>query len=122
MGILLVIVLSVALGFLLGLWVYRGQSAGDTPAWLLATVAWVRAHDTLAFGLFGAFLLSVSALMSGLKRLYAYALLTVIIAAGGYLLGAPLWQTIVFLGAMISLSGVILLNRFLGRYPVETSG
>jgi hypothetical protein len=60
--------------------------------------------------------------MSGLKRLYAYALLTVIIAAGGYLLGAPLWQTIVFLGAMISLSGVILLNRFLGRYPVETSG
>jgi hypothetical protein len=121
MGILLVIVLSVALGFLLGLWVYRGQSAGDTPAWLLATVAWVRAHDTLAFGLFGAFLLSVSALMSGLKRLYAYALLTVIIAAGGYLLGAPLWQTIVFLGAMISLSGVILLTRFLGRYPVETS-
>jgi hypothetical protein len=119
-GIMLVIVLSLALGFVLGLVVYRVQAAGDTPPWLLAAVAWVRAHTTLAFGLFGAFLFGVSAAMSGLKRLYSYALLTVIIAAGGYLLGAPFWLTAVFMGAMIFFSGTVLLLRFLHRYPVET--
>ena len=118
MVIVLVIVLAVALGFVLGLAMFRGQAAGDTPPWLLATVAWVRAHVTLAFGLFGAFLLGVSAAMSGLKRLYAYALMTLIIAAAGYLLGAPLWLAVVFLGAMMSLSGTILLLRFLRRYPI----
>jgi hypothetical protein len=121
MGIMLFLVLSVALGFVLGLVVYRGLAAGDTPPpWLLAAVAWVRAHTTLVFGLFGAFLFGVSAAMSGLKRLYAYALLTVIIAAGGYLLGAPFWLTAVFLGAIIFFSGTVLLLRFLHRYPVET--
>ena len=120
MGIMLVIVLSLALGMVLGLVVFRGQAAGDTPPWLLAAVAWVRAHGTLALGLFGAFLFGVSAAMSGLKRLYAYALLTVIIAAGGYLLGVSLSQTIVLLGIVVSLSGTMLLLRFLRRYPVDT--
>ena len=120
MGIMLLIVLSLALGFVLGVVVFRSQVAGDMPPWLLAAVAWVREHTTLAFGLFGAFLFGVSAAMSGLKRLYAYALLTVIIAAGGYLLGAPFWLTAVFLGSIIFFSGTVLLLRFLHRYPVET--
>jgi hypothetical protein len=119
MGIMLVIVLFVALGFLFGLVFFRAQSAGDTPPWLLAAVAWVRAHDTLAFGLFGAFLFGISAALSGLNRLYAYALLTAIIAGGSYTLGAPLWLAVVVIGAMVFFSGMILLLRFLRRYPIE---
>jgi hypothetical protein len=120
MGIILVIVLSLALLMVLGLVVFWGQSTGNIPPWLLATLTWLREHATLAFGLFGAFLLGVSAAMSRLKRLYAYALLMVIIFAGGYLLGAPLWLAVVLVGAMMLLCGTILLLRFLQRYPVET--
>ena len=120
MGIMLVIVLCVALGFVLGLVVFQAQSAGVTPPWLVTSVTWLRSHATLALGLFGASLFGASAAMSGLKRLYVYALLTAIIATGGYTLGASLWQTTVTLGAMVFLSGAVLLLRFLRRYPVET--
>jgi len=53
--------------------------------------------------------------MSGIKRLQGYALLTVIIFAGSHLLGAPLRLAVVVMGALISLSGTILLLRFLYR-------
>jgi hypothetical protein len=120
MAIMLVGVLALALLMVLGLVVFWGQSTGNAPPWLLAAVAWLREHATLAFGLFGATLLGVSALIFGLNRFYAYALLTIIISAAGYLLGVPLWVTVVLAGAMLSLSGTILLIRFLHRYPVET--
>jgi hypothetical protein len=120
MGIMLVGVLALALLMVLGLVVFWGQSTGNAPPWLLAALAWLREHATLAFGLFGATLLGVSALIFGLNRFYAYALLTVIISAAGYLLGVPLWVTVVLVGAMMSLSGTIILLRFLNRYPVET--
>jgi hypothetical protein len=119
-AIMLVGVLALALLMVLGLVVFWGQSTGNAPPWLLAAVAWLREHATLAFGLFGAALLGVSALMFGLNRFYAYALLTLIISAAGYLLGAPLWVTVVLVGAMMSLSGIIILLRFLHTYPVET--
>jgi hypothetical protein len=120
MAITLVGVLTLALVMVLGLVVFWGQSTGNASPWLLAAMAWLREHATLAFGLFGAALLGVSALIFGLNRLYAYALLTIIISAAGYLLGVPLWVTVVLAGAMLSLSGTILLIRFLHRYPVET--
>jgi hypothetical protein len=120
MAIMLVGVLALALLMVLGLVVFWGQSTGNAPPWLLAALAWLREHATLAFGLFGAFLLGISAPVFGLNRLYAYALLTVIISAGGYLLGVPLWVTVVVVGAMMSLSGTIILLQFLNRYPAET--
>jgi hypothetical protein len=120
MGVMLVGVLALALLMVLGLVVFWGQSTGNAPPWLLAALVWLREHATLAFGLFGATLLGVSALIFGLRRLYAYALMTVIISTGGYLLGVPLWVTVVLVGAMMSLSGAIILLQFLNRYPVET--
>jgi hypothetical protein len=119
-AIMLVGVLALALLMVLGLVVFWGGSTGNAPPWLLAAVAWLREHATLAFGLFGAFLLSITAPMSGLPRLNAYALLTVIIPGAGYLLGLPFWETIVLVGAMMSLTGTIILLRFLNRYRVET--
>jgi hypothetical protein len=120
MAIMLVGVLTLALLMVLGLVVFWGQSTGNAPPWLLAALAWLREHATLAIGLFGAFMLGISALIFGLNRFYAYALLTVIVSAVAYLLGAHLWITVVVVGAMMSLSGMILLIRFLHTYPVET--
>jgi hypothetical protein len=119
MAITLAGVLTLALVMVLGLVVFWGQSTGNAPPWFLAAVAWLREGATLVFGLFGATLLGVSALIFGLNRFYAYALLMVIISSAGFLLGAPLWVTVVVVGAMMSLSGTILLIRFLYTYPVE---
>jgi hypothetical protein len=119
MAVMLVGVLTLALLMVLGLVVFWGQSTGNTPPWSLVAVAWLREYAILAFGLFGAALLGVSALIFGLNRLYAYALLTVIVSAVGYLLGAPLWSVVVLVGAMMSLSGTVILLRFLHTHPVE---
>jgi hypothetical protein len=118
-AIILVGVLALATLMVLGLVVFWGQSTGNAPPWLSAALAWLREHATLAFGLLGAFLLGISAPIFGLKRFYAYALMTITIAGVGYLLGAPLWVTVVLVGAMMSLSGTIILLRFLNRYPAE---
>jgi hypothetical protein len=119
MGIILVIVLSLALLMVLGLVVFWGQSTGNAPPWLFASVTWLREHANLAFGLFGAFLFGISAAMFGIRRLYAYALLTMIVFAGNYLLAAPLWLAVFVMGAVLFLLGTILLLRFLHRFPVE---
>jgi hypothetical protein len=58
------------------------------------------------------------ALATGVKRLYAYAALAVIAFAGGYWfnLDFPLLFTV--LGAVILLSGIVVLLRFKRKYPV----
>lgn len=107
----------LALAMVAGIAVFWGQSTGNMPLWLLTWLTWLREYFMLAFGLFGAFLMSVSALLSGFNRLYAYAVLTVAVFAGGYLLNASLPLSVVLMGVMIFLSGLGLLIQFLRKYP-----
>ena len=58
------------------------------------------------------------ALATGVKRLYAYAALAVIAFAGGYWfnLNFPLLFTV--LGAVIVLSGIVVLVQSVRKYPI----
>jgi len=62
------------------------------------------------------------ALGTGVKRLYVYTLLAVILFAVGYLfnLGYPLHVYLAVLGAVILLSGMVILARFLRKCPIAT--
>ena len=107
------VVLAVAVLFILGLVVF---TKNDTlPSWL---TAWLREYSRMVWP---AALVGVGwliALATGVKRLYAYAALAVIAFAGGYWfsLNFPLVFTV--LGAVIVLSGIVVLVQFLRKYPI----
>jgi hypothetical protein len=111
--VIVTVVLAVAVLFTLGLVVF---TKNDTlPSWL---TAWLREYSRMVWP---AALVGVGwliALATGVKRLYAYAALAVIAFAGGYWfnLNFPLLFTV--LGAVIVLSGIVVLVQFLRKYPI----
>jgi hypothetical protein len=111
--VIVTIVLAVAVLFTLGLVVFTKNEA--LPSWL---TAWLKEYSGLVWP---AALVGVAwliALATGVKRLYAYAALAVIAFAGGYWfnLDFPLLFTV--LGAVIVLSGMVVLVQFLRKYPI----
>jgi hypothetical protein len=110
------VIAAVVLLVLAGLAVLWGRNAGLIPDQFVATLA---EHLTLVVGLFAALIFGVAAWLSGLNRLYAYALLTVVAFVGAYLLGAPLALTVTLLAACVSVWGAVLLVRFLQTHPIQ---
>lgn len=111
--VIVTVVLAVAVLFTLGLVVFTKNEA--LPSWL---TAWLREYSRMVWP---AALVGVGwliALATGVKRLYAYAALAVIAFAGGYWfnLNFPLLFTV--LGAVIVLSGIVVLVQFLRKYPI----
>lgn len=112
-AVIVTVVLVVAVLFTLGLVVFTKNDA--LPSWL---TAWLREYSRMVWP---AVLVGVGwliALATGVKRLYAYAALSVIAFAGGYWfnLNFPLLFTV--LGAVIVLSGIVVLVRFQRKYPI----
>ena len=111
--VIVTVVLAIAVLFTLGLVVFVQNDA--LPPWL---TAWLREYSRMVWP---AALVGVGwliALATGVKRLYAYAALAVIAFAGGYWfnLNFPLLFTV--LGAVIVLSGIVVLVQFLRKYPI----
>jgi len=111
--VIVTVVLAVAVLFTLGLVVFTKNEALPSPL-----TAWLREYSRLVWP---AALVGVAwliALATGVKRLYAYAALAVIAFAGGYWfnLDFPLLFTV--LGAVIVLAGMVVLVRFLRKYPI----
>jgi uncharacterized membrane protein len=110
--VIVTVVLGVAVLFTLGLVVFKYEAL---PSWL---TAWLKEYSRIVWP---AALVGVGwliALATGVKRLYAYAALAVIAFAGGYWfnLNFPLLFTV--LGAVIVLSGIVVLVRFQRKYPI----
>jgi hypothetical protein len=101
----------VALLFTLGLVVFTRNET------VPALTAWIREYGLVVVGVLLAGLLSLIAWATGAKRVYAYAAMAVITFASSYWfnLEFPLYLTV--LGAIILLSGMVVLARFLRKYP-----
>jgi hypothetical protein len=111
--VIVTVVLAVAVLFTLGLVVF---TKNDTlPSWL---TAWLREYSRMVWP---AALVGVGwliALATGVKRLYAYAALAVIAFAGGYWFNLNFPLLFTMLGVVIVLSGMVVLVRFLRKYPI----
>ena len=57
----------------------------------------------------------------GVRRFYAYALLTLVMSVGGHMIdtNVPYGVFPVLLGIFIMSAGVLILNQFLQKYPVQ---
>jgi len=93
-----------------------GRNAGLIAEGFIAAVG---QHLMWVLGLFGALVLGVAAWLSGLNRLYAYALLTAVAFVGGYLLGAPFALAVTVVAAVVMVWGGVLLVRFVRTHPVQ---
>jgi hypothetical protein len=81
------------------------------PEWMHA---WTK---DLLLGLGGALLLDLVGLILSARRLYVYALLSVVIFAISYIFNGPLWLSMVVLSGIIILIGMMVLLRFLSEHP-----
>jgi hypothetical protein len=97
-----------------GLYVFT--VSGDMPPAIEAALG--KDRMLLMGGLF-AFMLVLAGLVTRLDRLFVYAALTVLIIPGGVVLGIEAPYRVIFLGTLILIIGIVLLIRFVRRYPLE---
>lgn len=91
----------------------RPDSSSSSPLVLA-----IRTSPMLLYGLLGCFGFGLGGFILGLGRLYAFALLSVVIMIGGHLLNLTLSVAFMLLGGAILATGAVLLVRFLRRNPI----
>jgi hypothetical protein len=118
--VLLAQVLLVSLGvlsFVLGIVAFMQFESEGTPIWLLFAIE----NYMLVIGVSVAALFGLVGYTFRIKRMYAYALLTLIMFVAGHFLYYPLHYYVVLLGAIILLFGLAMLIRFVRRYPLSAT-
>jgi hypothetical protein len=110
---IVIVALSLTVLLTLGLVVFTKYEA--LPSWL---TAWLRQYAGVPWLALLVGLGWLIVLATGAKRLYAYTVLAVIAFASGYWfnLEFPLYLTV--LGAVILLSGIVVLVQFVRKYPI----
>ena len=78
---------------------------------------WLREYFMLFFGTFLAVGFGIFGFISGIRRLYAYALLSLVLLGSAQFLTIQDFIPVVVLGGSIFASGLVLLFRFLRKYP-----
>ena len=111
------VVITLVLLVFAGSLLLVGQSGGLVPSWF---VTGLREYLTVVLGLVGSLVLTIAAWLSGLNRLYAYALLTAVAFVGSYLLHAPAGLAVAVVGGVVMLWGLVMLSRFVRSHPVQS--
>jgi hypothetical protein len=115
---------TLTLTMLMGMVFFILYSTDNMPRWLNI---WMGDYFLAAFGGVLALLVTAAAYVVGVWRYYIYAVLTFVAYAVANILrpddmeGVP----IIVAGGIILISGVIILTRFLRKYPIppqETGG
>ncbi len=102
---------------LLGAVAFIQVAGGSKPLWLLFAIEYYMP----VIGVSVAALFCVVGYAFRTKRMYAYALLTLGMFVTGQFLYFPLHYYVILLGTLILLSGLIMLIRFVRRYPLSSS-
>jgi hypothetical protein len=111
---------AVSLGVLLnilGLVAFMQTTGGSTPVWLV----WAIENYMIVIGLFVAVLFCFVGYTFRARRMYAYALLTLVTFGIGYFMSYPLYYYIILIGTLILLTGLTILIRFVRKYPLQAA-
>jgi hypothetical protein len=81
-------------------------------------IAWIREYSLLFYGLIGCLGFGLVGLISGIRRLFFYSLLSLLFMGGGQLIGVAEYIPFFLLGGSILVVGAVLLMRFIRNYPV----
>jgi len=109
-----VVVLLILVLLLAGIFVVVLSSDTSSSALLLG----IRKSPLMLYALIGFIGFGLAGLISGIRRLYFYALLSVFITLGAHLLNLPIYVPFLIFSGIILAIGATLLARFLRRYPI----
>jgi hypothetical protein len=79
---------------------------------------WIRSNPLLFFGLLGALGFGAAGAVSGIQRLFGYALLSAAFMIASHILGLSLHIPILLLATVCLTVGATLMVRFLRKYPL----
>ena len=111
----LTLVLGIA-SMVAGLFAFMQTTSSGTPDWLLFLID----NYMLTIGVAVAVLFLLGGYALKTKRIYVYALLTLVMFVGGHFLSFPLYYYLTVLGIIILGSGLAMMIRFVNKYPKAT--
>lgn len=110
------VVLLVLVLLLVGVLVALLSSSTSSSALLLG----IRKSPLMLYALLGFIGFGLAGLISGIRRLYIYALLSVVITLGAYLLNLPIYVPFLVFSGIVLTIGAVFLVRFLRKCPIST--
>jgi len=114
-GIAVAVLLFV---FLLGTLVYLIGGSNNLSPLQTDWLTWFRQYHMLVIGSIFSLCCAGAALLTGIRRLYAYAVMTIGIFAVAFWLGVDPPIYVLTTGLLIEAVGIWLLVRFLRNYPI----
>ena len=102
----------------LGAFMVLGMGAFTGQGWELTLKDFLISNIMIIIGIAAATISSLFAYTMGLKRLYGYGMLTLLLFFTGYFLAIPFEYFVVTIGLVIIISGFVLLMRFIRKYPI----
>ena len=114
-----IVALTLVLGtvsMMAGLFAFMQTTSSGTPDWLLFLID----NYMLTIGVAVAALFLLGGYAFKTKRIYVYALLTLVMFVGGHFLSFPLYYYLTVLGIIILGSGLAMMIRFVNKYPKAT--
>jgi hypothetical protein len=99
-----------------GMFAFIQTTSSGAPDWLLFLID----NYMLTIGAVVAALFLLGGYAFKTKRIYAYALLTLVMFVGGHFLSFPLYYYLTVLGITVLVSGLAMMIRFVNKYPKAT--
>ncbi|MDH5733876.1 MAG: hypothetical protein OEY88_08870 [Candidatus Bathyarchaeota archaeon] len=111
--------MAVFLGLMVfGLGTFMAFTFASSQGWALTLRNLVVLNGMIIIGVAAATISSLFAYTMGLKRLYAYGLLTLVLFLIGHFITIPFGYFLVTIGLVIIITGFVLLMRFIRKYPI----
>lgn len=104
------------LAFVAGIVAFVQTTGQGTPAWLLFLIE----NYMLTIGIIVAALFLLAAYAFRTKRMYAYALLALVMFVAGHFIFFPLQYYLILFGGTIMAFGLAIMTRFVRKYPKAT--
>jgi len=111
--------MTVFLGLMVfGLGTFMVFTFASNQGWALTLRNLIVSNGMIIIGVTAATISSLFAYTMGLKRLYAYGLLTLVLFLTGHFITIPFGYLLVTIGLVIIINGFVLLMRFIQKYPL----
>lgn len=109
-----VVAMAVLILFLVGtLFLLRSDNSQS-----LNLIIWIRKNPLQLHALVGLVGFGLAGFITGIRRLFIYALFSIVIMSGAHLLNLSIYVPFLVFGSAILVTGTILLVNFLRKHPV----
>ncbi len=101
-----------------GLGAFMAFSFSSSPGWALTVRDLMVSYSMIIIGIVAAAVSGLFGYTMGLKRLYTYGLLTLVLFLAGYFITFPFEYILLAIGLVIIINGFVLLIGFIRKYPL----